>query len=261
MSFSRKVLVGDVGIEVLAKPEGWNPPVLNNYDDFNGGVEGALEAKLVSVESGEHHQPTFSGNVLSACYDPVEGIHAINYKMRRHLAFLAGTLSPNYRFVHGAGISSGGIGIVLIGTSGSGKSSVSSAFGRDDVLDDDLLLASGKSMRRVSNTGYRFNYGSGFANEGTEMLPDDTKEAAISAVYLLDPDMDMRIEEAARSISPEITYDPRLGESLYVHHASKGPHVFCAPVFRLGSSGLHANVYAHMSRSAELANIIRGHSY
>jgi len=254
MSFSRKILVGDVGIEILAEPDSWSPPVLKNHDSFEGDAEAVLEAKLVRVENDEYHQPTFSGNVLSVCYDPVNGMYEINYKMRRHLAFLAGILSPDYRFVHGAGISSGGIGIVLIGTSGSGKTSISTAFGRDDVLDDDLLLASGKSLRRVSNVGYLSGYDTGLM----EKLTNRKGEATITAVYLLDPGMDARIEEADRSVDPKITYDPRLGEGLYEHHASRGPHVFCAPVFRLGTAGLSGEY--RLGKSSRLADMIRSNS-
>jgi hypothetical protein len=156
------------------------------------------------------------------------------YFIRKYIAFLAGTTSKTYKLVHGAGFRLNGQGVLLIGNSGTGKSTLTALFDEAEILDDDLLLASERKMRRVAKSGVRIS-----PDDKNKLvyLDDGNDQSPISYVFVLnnqhEPDYVQKIKPAA--ISPEITFDNKLDGKLFSLYSGRMPVLFAAPVYEIGT--------------------------
>lgn len=176
--------------------------------------------------------PEYSDRVMN-CWIQGEDGRGLDYlHIVRHVGYLAGDVSERYRFCHAAGLKINGKGVMLIGNSGNGKSTLASKL-EGEILDDDILLASPTEIRRISNVGGRMN-----PERGTvELIEDGNYQSPLGFVFLLnnqyDPDHVVEIQPS--EVNPEMTFDDTLHPYLLGAYRQRMPIAFEVPVFEVGT--------------------------
>jgi hypothetical protein len=166
------------------------------------------------------------------------GLHIVIHDIERDLfdilrcvAYLAGLVSERYAYFHAAGLVVDGKGILLIGRSGNGKSTLAGLL-EGKVIDDDMLLVSDTEMVRVSR------YGAQIQPDGRTVRLTETEPARARVDYIFvldrqaDPSRVRRLQP--EDISPEDTFDDALHPGLFSRYAGKRvcPNV---PAYRIGT--------------------------
>ena len=162
-----------------------------------------------------------------------QGEFGVNiFEVIRHIGYLAGHVSKQYRFLHAAGIKLGGKGVLLVGKSGNGKSTLASIL-EGEILDDDLVMACSTDMRRISKFGARINS----KRRTIDWIEDDNIQCPINYVFLLnnqyDPDHVAQVQ--ADKVDPILTFDDKLHFSLMEEYAKRMPIPFQVPVLEIGT--------------------------
>lgn len=220
------VRIADVDMSLRLPPGNWDgffPPAKNKVKGF---LDFYYERNPL-----EFHDPTLdtSQRKITMCCQvdndgrPLFSIHTLI----RNSAFLAGLISDNYRFIHGAGFIVKNKGILLIGKSSYGKSTLVSLFTDAKVLDDDILLTDGEKMIRCS-----------YYHSNTQMEPNhNLLESSIDYIFILNK---LKVPDALNPINSQelphgITFDDRLPETFLELYKGKSRVKFSAPIYELGT--------------------------
>ena len=220
--------VGDVNIEVGFK---WGELGLNKYfSQAEGNATATLQVNVGIALDDSVGIPQYSPGKMKILMDDMDGRGIHFYHLVRHIAFLAGQVSQEYRFCHAAGIQVNGKGVMLLGNSENGKSTLAAML-EGDIIDDDIRLVSRSEMRRVGKVGGRT------VEDKVQWIEDDYSRSTIDYIFLLNnhynPDHVMQVKP--RIISPERTFDDKLHPSLLEHYRRRMPIPFEAPTFELGT--------------------------
>lgn len=136
------VRIADVDLSLRLPPGNWDgffPPAKEK-------AKGFLDFYYENTPL-EFHDPTLDKNqrkIIMCCQIDNDGYPLFSVPaLIRNIAFLAGLISKDYRFIHSAGFILKSKGILLIGKSGCGKSTLALLFSDAKVLDDDILLTDG----------------------------------------------------------------------------------------------------------------------
>lgn len=220
MDGSYHLQVGDV--TVLAKY-----CLSNLYPHFFRGDGPVLGEAIIGFGEGE---PEIKDNVLRGYVRNDGNIFMVS----RYIGFLAGQLSDRYMFCHGAGINVYGKGVLILGNSGSGKSTIVSML-EGKVLHDDFLMVSSDRMRRVSRDGIKTTTYSG--RKSFQRLEDNNNSSSLDYVFILDKDQgpEHKIEIDPVSIPREKIFDDRFPSSFFEMFQTKEPIKFNSRVFYLGT--------------------------
>ena len=130
-----KLLVGDVVIEVFARGD---CPLGQYFLEMNKEPQVQVFVSEGFIMDGSQPEPTYDDYMDLTIFG--DGHSPAWYVINRHLGFIAGDVSDTYRFIHGAGFRLNNKGVLLVGNSGTGKTTLTSLLS-DEILDDDLLLA------------------------------------------------------------------------------------------------------------------------
>ena len=222
------IRVGDVDLKLFLPSGSWD----YLYPPADGEVEAKVTFSYCKTPL-EYKEPIFDPDIKQLtiyCQIDIDGRPLFSeHELRQNVAFLVGIISKKFWFIHAAGFIYKGKGIILIGNSGNGKSTLLSLFEEAQVLDDDHLFTDGNIMRRVSNIGTK--------NNSSERLNDDITEHSIDYVFLLnnqkDPSSLQEINQ--RTISHEMAFDDRLPASFFMDYAKKPLIIFSCPVYELGT--------------------------
>ncbi len=162
----------------------------------------------------------------------IEDVERDLFEIFRHIGYLAGVWSPCYAFVHAAGLLLQGKGVLLLGRSGHGKSTLAARLG-GTVIDDDMLLVDETEMVRVSQYGAHIK-----ADGRTVRLAEDEHERApVDCIFLLDRNAEPgRVDPIqASTIQPRETFDDHLHPRLFARYEAKSALALRAPAFRIGT--------------------------
>jgi len=173
--------------------------------------------------------PLFEANELHLVIDDVQ---RDLFDILRHVAYLASAISACYSFVHAAGVVVRDKGVLLIGRSGTGKSTLVGLLG-GQVLDDDMLMVNEGEMRRVSR------FGAHIQKDGhtVRLIEDENYRAEVDCIFVLDKSAEpSRVEPLAPAdIRARDTFDDNLHPGLFARYDEKKTPAFHAPIYRIGT--------------------------
>lgn len=154
------------------------------------------------------------------------------FDILRHVAYLAGLLSTRYAYVHAAGLVMGSKGVLLIGRTGQGKSTLAHLL-PGEVVDDDMLLVSDSDMVRVSRYGAHIQPD----NQTVRLVEDEHQKAPIDFVFVLDRQVEPGSIQPIPSGRLDVrdTFDDNLDASLLPRYRRTQRVQPRVPVFRLGT--------------------------
>lgn len=224
------IRVGDVDLRIGFR---WGNLGLTRYfPEGKGNPLATLNVDIGFSLDGNDCKPEYSGKEMNIWVSDGDGMSLDFFHIVRYIGYLAGDVSGKYRFCHAAGLVLDGKGVMLAGNSGNGKSTLASILG-GEILDDDILMASPRELRRIAKVGGRIN-----PERGTlEWIEDDNHQTPFHYVFLLnnqyDPDHVVEVEPSA--ISPEMTFDDKLHTSLLDAYKRRMPIAFEIPVFEVGT--------------------------
>lgn len=224
------IRVGDVDLKVGFK---WGNLGLTRYfPEAKGNPMATLNVDIGLSLDGNGCRPKYFGREMNIWVSDGDGMSLDFFHIVRHIGYLAGDISEKYRFCHAAGLKLNGKGIMLAGNSGNGKSTLVSTLD-GEILDDDILIASPKELRRIAKVGGRIN-----PERGTvEWIEDENYQSPLHYVFLLnnqyDPDHVVKVEPSA--VNQEMTFDDKLHPSLLDAYKRRMPIAFEVPIFEVGT--------------------------
>src|SRR3989338_8405203 len=222
------VRIADVDLQVGF---GWgNLGLVDHFPRAEGNPSVTLIINIGYSLDGSPIKPVYLEGKMTITIGDDFGINRFN--VVRHMGYLAGDVSEKYRFVHAAGINIGGKGVLLIGNSGNGKSTLASLLD-GALLDEDQVMVSPTEMRRITTFGRRINKES----EVVEWVRDDNSQSPIHYVFLLDNryEPDHVVQTSPEAVRPEATFDDKLHPLLLERYRRRMPLIFEAPVFEIGT--------------------------
>lgn len=156
------------------------------------------------------------------------------FAFRRKIAFLIDTINPNVHLVHGCGIVWNQQGILFVGASGSGKSTILNGFAKNKdlsnfVIDDDLNFYTEKGLLFASSSRNILNY---------KILNQQPNTAAkLKILFLLNKDFEGGYYKKIRStIKRSKLIDNTIPLELKDLYLNKPEVVFDAVVFEIGTN-------------------------
>lgn len=181
----------------------------------------------------EVKKPQLHGRYMRVLISDNDGFGLDAFTVLDYLNFFIGQISENHKSCHGVGIKAYDKGIILIGNSGNGKSTLADILG-GEIINDDFLLVTPTHMDRITRYGIKVD------PKTYKISPVESEHpCAIDYVFLLDktqePQSAMRIDP--RSIPIECLFDDKLHPSLLDHYKKRMPIDFLAQVYRIGTNG------------------------
>tara|TARA_Y100000310_G_scaffold345268_1_gene463262 strand:+ start:21594 stop:22352 length:759 start_codon:yes stop_codon:yes gene_type:complete len=166
--------------------------------------------------------------------------HFSEYYVRRYLGFFAGILSDDFNLVHGGGILYNGKGVLIVGGSKAGKSTLISEMQETGakVIDDDMVMTDWNVMERTCRSGHITANGH---NSRSLVLHDDFYRCNVDYVVVLTRGMGLKASEYRQGSTDgmaEVCFDSVLPESLFEQYSKK----FTAPspdlsIYYVGTTG------------------------
>jgi hypothetical protein len=213
--------------------EGTNPTLLlRTIQSSQKYVEALGRVSFESHDNFSTHQSMILRNTS-------EGINTHGVTMA--LAYLTDINSDKYNAIHGCGmvIKSGNKerGILLIGRHGHGKTTLGNALGKNQTLDDDILMINNNGMQTVGRYG-AITHKKLFSREKwREHQIRGITQANIDAIFILDKRYrGGHIQEEERHIPRRDSAIDALGFRHYSLLEEKPPIQVSVPVYRLGTN-------------------------
>ncbi len=233
--FNLNVCGQNVGLSIdshLFDPK--NTRILGPYDYFVAGADSELD---ISLCYGKRRRLFADDDLLHLTqYRGKAGSHII----RQLVCFLAAYHSRAFDVVHATGLlvdPRRNLGLLMVGTAHSGKSTLSAKLG-DIILDDDLMLVTRDKMRVAGKMGFVTYKHPESGRKYLNPLPNGVKEAHIDLVFLLD-----KKQEGGTVLDVDNTIPRRysalddLPPALRTAYLQMSPIQVNAPIFRLGTRG------------------------
>jgi len=158
------------------------------------------------------------------------------YYARRYLSFFASLLSGDYNLIHAGGLQVNDKGIMIVGKSKSGKSTLVSDFLPDaKVIDDDMIMTDWETMYRTCKWGQSYKSP---IHKNHMTLHDNFYSCPLNFIVLLTHEIGAReIRDSSPEKIREVAFDNRLPEELrplYLDHLSLPSNV---PIYEVGTRG------------------------
>ncbi|MGO9201411.1 MAG: hypothetical protein ACLQM8_12885 [Limisphaerales bacterium] len=211
-----------------------NTRILRPHDYFAQGTDSNLE---IILSYGKRRRALADDDFLQITnYRGRAGSHII----RQLVCYLAAYHSRAFDIVHGSGLlmdSRKSLGVLLIGAAHCGKSTLGAKLG-GIVMDDDLMLVSGDTMRVAGKMGFVTYKHLESGRKYLTPLPNGVKEAHIGLVFLLD-----KKQEGGTYLDVDNTIPRKyarlddLAPILKDAYLRMSPIRVEAPIFRLGTRG------------------------
>lgn len=224
------IKVADVDLKVRYN---WGSLNLQKYfHEGNEEAQATLDVNVGFTLDGFQPKPDYENGKMEIIVGDGDGAGINLYNIFRHIGYLAGNISQEYRFWHAAGLNLNGKGIIMVGNSENGKSTLASML-EGKVLDDDMLMVSQNQIKRITKWGMKMNIETG----RLELIADDNDQSPLDYIFVLDNrhDPDHIVQIQSDEITPEITFDDKLHPSLLERYKERTPLAFKAKIFRLGT--------------------------
>jgi hypothetical protein len=211
-----------------------NRNVLSPYDYFDPGKEADL---TITLRQGRARRAVVDEDFRHILYYRQQiGSHII----RQLVCLLATYHSRTSHIVHGTGLlvsSRKNEGILLVGPSHAGKSTLSQALG-NFIMDDDLMLVERDTMRVTGRMGFVTYYSPLTGKKMLNPLAGGRKEARLSLVLILDKSQPGgKWWEIDNTIPRQYTVLADLPPRLKAAYLALPPIRVEAPIYRLGTHG------------------------
>jgi len=169
----------------------------------------------------------YSEKERTLMYTPMNaGMHEI----RQLVAFAIDRMPGPLSAVHASGIIKDSKGVLLIGRSGSGKSTIASRLNPNDILDDDLLLIDAEEACVVGHCGAITR-----PDRSLHYQRNGRTHHAIHIVFLLEKTAEGGVVEEMRSIPRTWSVIDALSPIITKEYLASEPIRIAAPIHRLGT--------------------------
>ena len=232
-----KLQVADQGIELVLKNEvGVNVEAFNPLEFYNQSDSSNIKL-VVYQRRPAAPRALFDASSREMVY---YSRHLSIHDMRMLLSYLAGHYSERYEAVHGAGFVVGtGLfgrnpkGILLLGPSKSGKSTLAKALGDKKTLDDDIICMDRDSIYVSGRVGSMTS-----KNNDLYFQEEGIRETSLDRVFLLDRYREGGfIEETDSQITRDKSVFDTLPDNLKSAYIGLPPIDTNARVFVIGTKG------------------------
>ncbi len=161
--------------------------------------------------------------------------------IRKYLAYFASLNTQDWDLVHGAGLAKGQGGILILGRSGSGKSTICRSMTDYKMVEDDSLLLHHKKMYWICKSGMaERGMAESYGEKSVVMLQDSVEEVRVKIFFFLSKRLEggkcykIKQTRIRRWLSLPDFIAPRSYLSSYL---SKPPIPIDAPGYVIGSQG------------------------